>query len=106
MRLRVVLVAVLLVTSGSLALAQITSATLSGTIKDETGGVLPGADVVIRNLDTGLTRSVVTDGNGYFAVPGWRPASTRRAPACQGFRAPCRPESCWKSPSRRDSTSS
>ena len=30
-----------------------------GTIKDETGGVLPGVDVVVKNLDTGLTRSVV-----------------------------------------------
>ena len=73
MRLRVVLVVVLLATTGSLAFAQITSATLSGTIKDETGGVLPGVDVVIRNVDTERTRSVVTDANGYFTVPGLAP---------------------------------
>ena len=40
---------------------------ISGSIKDETGGVLPGVDVVVRNIETGVTRSVVTDSNGYFA---------------------------------------
>ena len=64
MRLKVVLGVVLLASTASLAVAQITSATISGTIKDETGGVLPGVDVVVSNLDTGLTRSVVTDSNG------------------------------------------
>src|SRR6266446_6258480 len=56
MRFRVVLAVALLATTASLAVAQITSATISGTIKDETGGVLPGVDVVVKNVDTGLTR--------------------------------------------------
>ena len=73
MRWRVTLAVVLLAATTSVAVAQITSATLSGTIKDETGGVLPGVDVVVRNLDTGLTRSVVTDANGYFTVSGLAP---------------------------------
>jgi Carboxypeptidase regulatory-like domain len=102
-RLRLVLAVVFLATTASLAVAQITSATIAGTIKDETGGVLPGVDVVVRNLDTGLTRSVVTDANGYFTVPGLAPggdARTRRAPPCKGSRARCRPASRWKSHSR------
>jgi len=45
MRLRVILAVVLLATTPFLAVAQITSATISGTIKDETGGILPGVDV-------------------------------------------------------------
>ena len=85
MRLRVVLAVALLFTTGSLARAQITSATISGTIKDETGGVLPGVDVVIRNLDTGLTRSVVTDSNGYFTVPGLAPGKYEARGSLQGF---------------------
>lgn len=85
MRLRVVLVVVLLATTGSLAFAQITSATLSGTIKDETGGVLPGVDVVIRNVDTERTRSVVTNANGYFTVPGLAPGKYETRASLQGF---------------------
>jgi len=73
MRLSVIVGVVLLLVTGSLATAQITSATISGTTKDETGGVLPGVDVEVKNVDTGLTRSVVTDGNGYFTVPGLPP---------------------------------
>src|SRR5262249_30957491 len=86
MRWRVTLVVVLLSTTTSLAVAQITSATLSGTIKDDTGGVLPGVDVVVRNLDTGLTRSVVTDANGYFTVPGLAPGRYETRASLQGFR--------------------
>ncbi|MGH7341790.1 MAG: carboxypeptidase regulatory-like domain-containing protein, partial [Candidatus Rokuibacteriota bacterium] len=76
---------VALVTLGSPAFAQITSATMSGTIKDETGGVLPGVDVVIGNLDTGVTRSVVTDENGYYTVPGLAPGRYEARAMLQGF---------------------
>src|SRR5205814_56005 len=34
--------------------AQITSATISGTVKDQTQAVLPGVDIVVRNVDTGV----------------------------------------------------
>src|SRR5262245_27007603 len=85
MKRRLVLAVVLLAASASFAVAQITSATLSGTIKDETGGVLPGADVVVRNLDTGLTRNVVTDANGYFTVPGLAPGRYETRASLQGF---------------------
>jgi hypothetical protein len=86
MRLKVILAVVLLLVTASLAAAQITSATISGTIKDETGGVLPGVDVVVTNLDTGLTRSVVTDSNGYFTVPGLAPGRYEARASLQGFR--------------------
>src|SRR4029434_136247 len=86
MRLKVTLGVALLVAHASLAVAQITSATVSGTIKDETGGVLPGVDVVVSNLDTGLTRSVVNDSDGDFTVPGLAPGRYEARASLQGFR--------------------
>src|SRR3989449_1799080 len=85
MKFRVVLAVALLAITASLAVAQITSATISGTIKDETGGVLPGVDVVVKNLDTDLTRSVVTDSKGYFTVPGLAPGKYEARATLQGF---------------------
>jgi hypothetical protein len=48
--------------------------------------VLPGVDVVVTNLDTGLTRSAATDSNGYFAVPGLAPGRYEARASLQGFR--------------------
>ncbi|HJZ70268.1 MAG TPA: TonB-dependent receptor, partial [Vicinamibacterales bacterium] len=87
MKRRLFLAAVLLALSASAAAAQITSATISGTIKDETGGVLPGADVVLKNVETGFTRSAVTDSNGYFTVPGLAPGRYEARATLQGFTA-------------------
>jgi protocatechuate 3,4-dioxygenase beta subunit len=66
--------------------AQITAATISGTIKDETGGVLPGVAVEVKNLDTGLLRAATTDTHGYFTIPGLPPGryEARASLLCRG----------------------
>ena len=38
--------------------------TISGTVSDETGAVLPGSTIEVVNLDTGATRVVATSGAG------------------------------------------
>ncbi len=43
--------------------AQVTTATVVGTISDSGGSAVVGAEVIARNVDTGLTRSV-TSGDG------------------------------------------
>jgi len=49
-----------------LVLAQVTTGNISGTIKDETGGVVPGAAVIVKNLDTGITRAATADTQGRY----------------------------------------
>src|SRR5690349_12143884 len=48
---------------------QVTTGTISGTIKDNSGAVLPGASVEIHNVDTGISRGVATDARGYYSAP-------------------------------------
>ncbi|MBI1745634.1 MAG: TonB-dependent receptor [Acidobacteria bacterium] len=52
----------------ALAQSQASTAVIEGTIADQTGGILPGAAVVIKNVRTGLTRSLVSDEKGYYSA--------------------------------------
>jgi hypothetical protein len=78
------------VVSGALALpgallAQGANATLSGTVKDETGAIVPGAAVVVRNVDTSLRRELLTDGNGHFSAPNLPPGPYEATVSVAGF---------------------
>lgn len=50
------------------ARAQVTSASMLGVVEDQTGAVLPGVSITIRNVDTGITRTVFTDAEGRYAA--------------------------------------
>src|SRR5262245_61373199 len=49
-----------------LALAQTTTGTISGVIRDASGAVIPEAKIVVKNLATGATRDGATDGHGRY----------------------------------------
>ncbi|MEO5822487.1 MAG: TonB-dependent receptor, partial [Vicinamibacteraceae bacterium] len=49
--------------------AQIRSATITGTVTDSTGAVLPGAAIVVTNQDTNSTTELVTTDAGVFTAP-------------------------------------
>ncbi|MCZ6767796.1 MAG: TonB-dependent receptor [Acidobacteria bacterium] len=52
--------------SGSLAMAQLTRGNISGTVTDQTGGTVPGAEITITNVNTGVTRETVTADSGRY----------------------------------------
>ena len=60
---------VLLTVSGAWAQA---TAQLSGTVKDSSGGVLPGADVTVTQTETGFKRSVVSEDERNALIDVWR----------------------------------
>lgn len=73
-RLRIAAIAVLAVATfaGLLpghARAQSTFATLTGTVTDQSGGVLPGVTVSVTRLTTGVERTALTNGSGEFQMP-------------------------------------
>jgi outer membrane receptor protein involved in Fe transport len=51
-----------------LAQSQASSGSIEGTIIDATGAVVPDAKVTAANLQTGLTRSVATNGEGLYRL--------------------------------------
>ena len=58
-----------LVATGALpADAQQSLSTVQGHVIDESGAVVPGATVVLRDVERGLTRTEVTDGQGFYTV--------------------------------------
>lgn len=46
-----------------------TTGTLTGTVQDPNGAVLPGVQVTIRNAGTGLTRNTTTNDEGRWTFP-------------------------------------
>jgi hypothetical protein len=53
---------------GGTGWAQVTTGSISGTVQDASGAVLPGVAIAIRDADTGLKRDVVTDEAGRFSA--------------------------------------
>jgi hypothetical protein len=49
--------------------AQVVGGTISGTVSDSAGALIPGAAVLIRNQETGGERRLLTDASGTYAAP-------------------------------------
>lgn len=67
--------------------AQITRGAISGTVRDSSGAVLPGATVTVTNVATNGTRVAISDGKGFFRVPALDPAVYSVECALTGFQS-------------------
>src|SRR5260370_39116546 len=67
------------------AVAQSATATLSGTVEDQKGAVIPGASITVENVNTSLRRQTTTNGEGYFTVPLLPPSTYTVRVDGQGF---------------------
>ncbi|HEX8565758.1 MAG TPA: TonB-dependent receptor [Pyrinomonadaceae bacterium] len=63
-RLQILLITVLFLSSS--VFAQTSTASISGVVVDEKESVIPNATVTVRNIDTGFTRTLQTDGEGRY----------------------------------------
>ncbi len=80
------LTALLVIGLGSSAHAQLTRGTISGTVKDNTGALLPGVSVTITNNATGVARTVVTNESGFYRAPALEPGTYTVKAELQGFK--------------------
>ena len=62
------------------------TAQISGTVKDQTGAVLPGADVTMTQTETGLKRTAVTDETGSYVLSSLPVGPYRLEAALPGFK--------------------
>jgi len=79
---------IVIVFSLSLAVSmysQVTGATLSGTISDPSGGVIPGAQISIRNTATGSSKDIQADSDGYYTAPNLAPGTYEVKVTAKGF---------------------
>jgi hypothetical protein len=65
--------------------AQVAGATLSGTVMDQSGGVVPQAAISIKNIATGITRSSTTSAAGFYSAPNLLSGTYEIRAAAQGF---------------------
>ena len=74
-----------LLPAAATAQARLTGADVQGTVKDESGAVLPGVTVSATNLETGLVRTSVTAGEGRYVIPALPPGPYKISAELQGF---------------------
>jgi outer membrane receptor protein involved in Fe transport len=89
-RLVGVVAAVVWTLAATAAFAQ--NAQVTGTVRDASGAIIPGATVTARNTETGFTRTAVTDGQGEYRLPSLPPGKYAVTCELSGFSTETRPD--------------
>ena len=71
--------------SGVFAQTQITTGVIQGTVLDEQGSVVPGANVEVKSPDTNFSKSLTTDADGRFVFLQLQPGRYVLTVSKQGF---------------------
>jgi hypothetical protein len=67
------------------AAAQSESGVIAGTVRDAQGGVLPGATITLRNVESGVVRTAASESNGTYRLPGLPPGRYELTAELTGF---------------------
>ncbi|MBS1806974.1 MAG: TonB-dependent receptor [Acidobacteria bacterium] len=67
------------------SLAQTITATISGTVTDQTGANVPNAQVSVTSTNTGQKKNVTTDNDGRFVIPFLQPGEYKVVVEASGF---------------------
>ncbi len=66
--------------------AQNLNASISGTVTDPTGAVVPKAELSLTGVATGVATKVTTGPDGLFSFPNLQPGAYSLKASAQGFR--------------------
>src|SRR5438552_18356809 len=67
--------------------AQVINATLSGTVTDATGALIPGVEITATETETGVVSTGVTNEAGTYQFPSLQPGPYRVAASLPGFQS-------------------
>ena len=76
----------LVLVSGGAVYAQRDTGTIVGTVSDQSGAVVPGVTVTIRNVETNAVFSTVSDATGNYAAPLLKPGPYEVSAELPGFK--------------------
>jgi Carboxypeptidase regulatory-like domain len=76
----------LLIASAVPAFAQLDRGAISGTVRDQQGGVVRDATVTASNTQVRTARTTVADANGFYTFPNLQPGVYDFAAELQGFK--------------------
>src|SRR5580658_4317184 len=68
------------------AFGQNANGTMTGTVQDPSGAVIPGATVIMKNEASGDERRTVTNGDGFFSVNAVQEGDYTVTITAQGFQ--------------------
>src|ERR1700682_6388659 len=66
--------------------SQGTCGRITGTVADQTGGVISGATVTVTDTDRGVTKTLVTNDAGEYNAPNLQPGSYKVRAESKGFK--------------------
>ena len=81
-----VIFALLVCLESTVMLAQVTSGTIFGRVKDSTGAYIASANVTIKSPEIGVQRIVATNGDGDFVAPNMPPGTYTISITAEGFK--------------------
>ena len=87
------------------AFGQINTATIVGSVSDQSGAMVAGASIVLENVDTQATRTTRTDETGSYGFQVLPVGSYRMAVEAPGFKRRSGRAFVWKRATIRESTS-
>jgi hypothetical protein len=70
---------------GAQAYAQVSGATLTGTVTDPSGSVIPKVQVSVRDVATDVSRDVYTNSAGFYTAPNLLPGNYEVSVTATGF---------------------
>src|SRR5258705_7990805 len=86
-RLQILFVVIALLACSAAASGQTVTGSISGTVTDPTGGVIPGATVTLSSEKTAQARTATTDSEGRFSFAALQPGAYSLKVNQQGFQA-------------------